>query len=104
MFTLKSDVWSFGVLMWEMFSFGRTPYAKLNHKVRGAHGGGTDARGPRRSAACAQEVSGELEKGLRLERPMDCPENVYGLMADCWAYKPLARPSFEQLQQQLKLV
>ncbi|XP_021564888.1 megakaryocyte-associated tyrosine-protein kinase, partial [Carlito syrichta] len=57
-FTSKSDVWSFGVLLWEVFSYGRAPYPKMSLK----------------------EVSEAVEKGYRMEPPEGCPGPVHALM------------------------
>ncbi|NXU77445.1 KSYK kinase, partial [Oreotrochilus melanogaster] len=63
-FSSKSDVWSFGVLMWEAFSYGQKPY-------KGMKGG---------------EVAQLIERGERMERPEACPTEVYDLMKLCWTY------------------
>ncbi|NXC00303.1 KSYK kinase, partial [Orthonyx spaldingii] len=63
-FSSKSDVWSFGVLMWEAFSYGQKPY-------KGMKGG---------------EVAQMIERGERMERPEVCPPEVYSLMKLCWTY------------------
>ncbi|NXL89443.1 KSYK kinase, partial [Alectura lathami] len=63
-FSSKSDVWSFGVLMWEAFSYGQKPY-------KGMKGG---------------EVAQMIERGERMERPDVCPTEVYDLMKLCWTY------------------
>uniref|UniRef100_A0A452UNC0 Tyrosine-protein kinase n=1 Tax=Ursus maritimus TaxID=29073 RepID=A0A452UNC0_URSMA len=64
-FSSKSDVWSFGVLMWEAFSYGQKPY-------RGMKG---------------SEVSAMLEKGERMGCPAGCPREMYELMKLCWTYE-----------------
>nr|CAD7194918.1 unnamed protein product [Timema douglasi] len=74
-FSHASDVWSFGVTLWEMFSFGQQPYGEL----RGA------------------EVIQIVDKGNRLEQPSLCPNEVYKIMEQCWAYHPRDRPTFSQL-------
>ncbi|XP_031568891.1 tyrosine-protein kinase HTK16-like [Actinia tenebrosa] len=75
-FSHKSDVWSYGVTLWEMYSFGQLPYGEMT--------GG--------------EVIKLLEnEGKRLERPDACPEHVYKLMLRCWDLKPERRPTFEEL-------
>ncbi|NXC48808.1 KSYK kinase, partial [Penelope pileata] len=63
-FSSKSDVWSFGVLMWEAFSYGQKPY-------KGMKGG---------------EVAQMIERGERMECPEGCPAEVYDLMKLCWTY------------------
>ncbi|XP_031509913.1 tyrosine-protein kinase SYK isoform X3 [Papio anubis] len=64
-FSSKSDVWSFGVLMWEAFSYGQKPY-------RGMKG---------------SEVTAMLEKGERMGCPAGCPREMYDLMNLCWTYE-----------------
>ncbi|TNN61326.1 Inactive tyrosine-protein kinase 7 [Liparis tanakae] len=75
-FSTKSDVWAFGVLMWEVFSHGEMPYAKL----------GDD------------EVLEGLQTGkLKLPVPDGCPSKIYKLMARCWAISLKERPSFTEI-------
>ncbi|XP_025157747.1 ALK tyrosine kinase receptor [Harpegnathos saltator] len=71
-YTTKSDVWSFGVLLWEIMSFGYTPYIGCgNH-----------------------EVISMVKTGGRLEKPVGCPDPIYGIMMKCWRPQPDRRPSF----------
>ncbi|KAL7062744.1 hypothetical protein AAHC03_029 [Spirometra sp. Aus1] len=74
-FSHASDVWSFGVCLWEMFSLGEHPYAEQD----------------------SFEVLRQLEEGVRLSRPRLANDEVYDVMLDCWAYNPEARPKFAQL-------
>ncbi|KFQ26563.1 Tyrosine-protein kinase ZAP-70, partial [Merops nubicus] len=71
-FSSKSDVWSYGVTMWEAFSYGQKPYKKM--------------KGP--------EVISFIEQGKRMECPTGCPEEMYTLMQQCWTY----RQGFHQLR------
>ncbi|XP_043231164.1 tyrosine-protein kinase HTK16-like, partial [Amphibalanus amphitrite] len=77
-FTAASDVWSFGVLLWEMFSYGEQPYGDMP---------GVDA------------FVNVVEKGHRLQKPEYCPGGIYEVMLKCWAYEPHERPSFSILHQ-----
>ncbi|XP_048359731.1 tyrosine-protein kinase SYK isoform X3 [Sphaerodactylus townsendi] len=79
-FSSKSDVWSFGVLMWEAFSYGQKPY-------KGMKGG---------------EVSQMIERGERMERPPACPLEVYDLMKLCWTYDADNRPGFSAVELRLR--
>uniref|UniRef100_A0A8C2XJ08 Protein tyrosine kinase 7 (inactive) n=1 Tax=Cyclopterus lumpus TaxID=8103 RepID=A0A8C2XJ08_CYCLU len=75
-FSTKSDVWAFGVLMWEVFSHGEMPYAKLSD----------------------DEVLEGLQTGkLKLPVPDGCPSKIYKLMARCWAISLKERPSFTEI-------
>jgi len=74
-YTSKCDVWSFGVTLWELFSYGVTPYPGMSN----------------------QECVAFLRNGERLERPEKCPNEIYSLMLDCWKEKPEERPNFEQI-------
>lgn len=74
-FTHASDIWSYGVTLWECYTYGDQPYGDFpGHKVI--------------------EM---LEKGQRLPQPKHCPKGVYDLMLRCWNVKPTLRPSFKEL-------
>ncbi|XP_071981757.1 tyrosine-protein kinase ABL1 isoform X2 [Engystomops pustulosus] len=76
-FSIKSDVWAFGVLLWEIATYGMSPYPGID----------------------LSQVYELLEKDYRMERPEGCPEKVYQLMRACWQWSPLDRPSFAEIHQ-----
>ncbi|XP_036184360.1 ephrin type-A receptor 1 isoform X4 [Myotis myotis] len=79
-FSTASDVWSFGIVMWEVLSFGDKPYGEMSN----------------------QEVMKSIKDGYRLPPPVDCPAALYELMKNCWAYNCDHRPHFHQLKTQLE--
>uniref|UniRef100_A0A8C1VYM7 Tyrosine-protein kinase n=1 Tax=Cyprinus carpio TaxID=7962 RepID=A0A8C1VYM7_CYPCA len=79
-FSSKSDVWSFGVLMWEAFSYGQKPYKGMK----------------------GNEVIQMIESGERMSAPADCPAEMYNLMRKCWTYKPDERPGFSVVEPRLR--
>ncbi|GFX61584.1 vascular endothelial growth factor receptor 1 [Trichonephila clavipes] len=79
-FTTKSDVWSFGILMWEFFTLGRNPYPGIE---------------------IDEEFYKKLSAGYRMERPDYCPEDVYHIMQDCWLANPDDRPRFNEISDTL---
>nr|XP_057911058.1 tyrosine-protein kinase ABL1 isoform X2 [Doryrhamphus excisus] len=76
-FSIKSDVWAFGVLLWEIATYGMSPYPGID----------------------LSQVYELLEKDYRMDRPEGCPEKVYELMRACWRWNPLERPSFAETHQ-----
>lgn len=74
-FNSQSDVWSFGVLLWEIFSHGKVPYEQLD----------TDT------------IKENKAQGIHLEKPDTCPDDVYDLMKDCWILNPDNRPQFQTI-------
>ncbi|XP_074736769.1 tyrosine-protein kinase Fes/Fps isoform X4 [Strix uralensis] len=78
-YSSESDVWSFGILLWEAFSLGAVPYTNLSN----------------------QQTREAVEQGVRLDPPEQCPEEVYRLMRRCWEYDPRKRPSFSIVHQDL---
>uniref|UniRef100_A0A8C4IU01 non-specific protein-tyrosine kinase n=1 Tax=Dicentrarchus labrax TaxID=13489 RepID=A0A8C4IU01_DICLA len=81
-FTTASDVWMFGVCVWETFSMAQQPFFWLENG----------------------QVINQLESGVRLPKPQLCPPAIYSLLTRCWAYEPNVRPSFSQLVCSLSLV
>jgi serine/threonine protein kinase len=73
--TSRSDVWSFGVCLWEMFSYGKLPYPGMSNI----------------------EVANNVLRGYRMEAPLDCPTEVYEIMVSCWKAEPENRPTFGDL-------
>ncbi|KAL3981864.1 Protein tyrosine kinase family protein [Acanthocheilonema viteae] len=74
-YTIYSDVWSFGILLWEIMTLGGTPYPSI----------------------AMQQLYSCLKEGYRMESPDNCPEEVYDVMVACWQEKPENRPSFDTL-------
>eukprot|EP00056_Hartaetosiga_gracilis_P002149 m.51198 g.51198 ORF g.51198 m.51198 type:complete len:379 (+) comp10932_c0_seq5:291-1427(+) len=74
-FTAKSDVWSFGVTMWEVFTLGGTPYPFMSNRET------------------AEKVTG----GYRMENPPRCPLWVFDVMHQCWLFVPRSRPTFTSI-------
>lgn len=79
-FTTQSDIWAFGVLLWEVMTLGQQPY-------------------PARSNL---EVLQYIKEGGHLDKPDNCPDNFYQLMLLCWNYSPFDRPSFSYCLQRLQ--
>ena len=79
-FTIKSDVWSFGIVLYEIITYGRFPYPGMTNA----------------------QVLEQLQQGYRMPRPMGCPDKLYDIMIDCWREEPANRPTFETLQWQLE--
>uniref|UniRef100_H2VCQ8 Tyrosine-protein kinase n=1 Tax=Takifugu rubripes TaxID=31033 RepID=H2VCQ8_TAKRU len=75
-FTIKSDVWSFGVLLTELATKGRVPYPGMVNR----------------------EVLDQVERGYRMPCPSECPSSLHELMLSCWRKDPEERPTFEYLQ------
>uniref|UniRef100_A0A914DB92 Protein kinase domain-containing protein n=1 Tax=Acrobeloides nanus TaxID=290746 RepID=A0A914DB92_9BILA len=86
-FSEKTDVWSYGILLYEMFSIGQQPYACIEM-----------SRGHKFTQ---QELLVFLQSGGRLEKPILCPENLYTLMESCWKEDPVERCSFKQIRESL---
>uniref|UniRef100_G3RQR4 Fibroblast growth factor receptor n=1 Tax=Gorilla gorilla gorilla TaxID=9595 RepID=G3RQR4_GORGO len=81
-YTHQSDVWSFGILLWEIFTLGGSPYPGIP----------------------VEELFSLLREGHRMDRPPHCPPELYGLMRECWHAAPSQRPTFKQLVEALDKV
>ncbi|XP_068423082.1 tyrosine-protein kinase Fer isoform X2 [Clinocottus analis] len=78
-YSSDSDVWSYGILLWETFSLGVCPYPGMTN----------------------QQAREQVEKGYRMSCPKCCPDDVYKVMQRCWLYSPEDRPKFSELQRDL---
>ena len=79
-FTIKCDVWSFGIFLFEVITFGRIPYPGIHNK----------------------HVVEKIKEGYRMPKPQDCPSGLYDIMLECWKMDPESRPTFESLHWRLE--
>ncbi|XP_047347276.1 tyrosine-protein kinase Abl isoform X3 [Vespa velutina] len=79
-FSTKSDVWAFGILLWEIATYGMSPYPGVD----------------------LTDVYHMLEKGYRMECPPGCPPKVYELMRQCWQWSAVERPTFKEIHHSLE--
>ncbi|XP_035829614.1 vascular endothelial growth factor receptor 2 [Aplysia californica] len=79
-YTLQSDVWAFGVLLWEIFTLGGTPYSFID----------------------SQQLFTYLKDGSRLRKPRLCDQDMYAMMLQCWNDSPERRPRIEELSARLE--
>ncbi|XP_021917496.1 tyrosine-protein kinase Abl isoform X5 [Zootermopsis nevadensis] len=79
-FSTKSDVWAFGILLWEIATYGMSPYPGVD----------------------LTDVYHMLEKGYRMECPPGCPPKIYELMRQCWQWNPNDRPTFQEIHHSLE--
>ena len=79
-FTIKSDVWSFGVTMWEVVTKGAVPYPGMNNR----------------------QVLEAVYGGYRMPKPDNCPDALYEIMLSCWKQESDDRPTFEYLKYTLE--
>ncbi|XP_023218194.1 focal adhesion kinase 1-like [Centruroides sculpturatus] len=77
---MASDVWMFGVCMWEILMMGVKPFQGVKNN----------------------DVIGRIENGERLPLPSHCPPRLYSLMSQCWSYEPSKRPSFKEIKHVLR--
>ncbi|XP_038060886.1 uncharacterized protein LOC119731729 [Patiria miniata] len=75
LYTTQSDVWSFGILLWEIATFGGTPYPTISNDL----------------------LVETIKRGYRMPKPDNCHEQIYALMRDCWDEDPNNRPTFTDL-------
>ncbi|XP_077344780.1 tyrosine-protein kinase RYK isoform X1 [Lithobates pipiens] len=76
-FSSAGDVWAFGVTLWELMTLGQTPYVDID----------------------PFEMAAYLKDGYRIAQPINCPDELFAVMACCWALDPEERPKFQQLVQ-----
>jgi fyn-related kinase len=79
-FSIKSDVWSFGIVLTEIITHGRTPYPSMSN----------------------QEVLQQVSRGYRMQQPANCGDKLYSIMMSCWKNSAEDRPTFEALKYKLE--
>ncbi len=79
-FTIESDCWSFGVVLWEILTFGKQPWYELSN----------------------HEVIQQVTNSKLLTKPESCPENIYKIMLSCWQSRPQDRLPMSDIHEQLK--
>ena len=81
-FSNKSDVWSFGILLWEIYSYGRVPYPRVP----------------------VEDVGQHVERGYRMDSPDGCPDTIYRIMQECWNKDRTQRPNFARIERTLESI
>eukprot|EP00043_Microstomoeca_roanoka_P016597 m.170691 g.170691 ORF g.170691 m.170691 type:complete len:1252 (-) comp16487_c6_seq5:228-3983(-) len=79
LFSIQSDIWGYGIVIWEMYSYGATPYGKLK----------------------GMEFQKSVRAGMRPSKPYDCPDSIYELCHKCWHKQRVKRPSFTGIRKSL---
>ena len=78
-FSLKGDIWSFGIFLWELLSLAREPYSDIE----------------------PYRIVDYLQNGYRAIKPLGCPSELYELMTNCWQYQAEQRPGTDELYRRL---
>lgn len=81
-YSTKSDVWAFGVVLWELLESGREPYGDMSNS----------------------EANSAVLQGYRLPQPPHCPNSLYDIMRSCWQTESQSRPTFEEIYDQLDVI
>ncbi|XP_077999993.1 uncharacterized protein LOC144452721 [Glandiceps talaboti] len=81
-YSFKSDVWTYGIVLWEIVTLGANPYPGMSNK----------------------EVSSQIQEGERMEKPPHCTEELYNLMMSCWSIQPKNRPNFNEVAMEMRRI
>ncbi|KAL1129987.1 hypothetical protein AAG570_012930, partial [Ranatra chinensis] len=79
-FSTQSDIWAFGIVLWEIFALAKTPYPGIQF---------------------GQKLFNKLLEGYRMEKPEFATKDMYNLMKDCWQEEPMSRPSFTECAERI---
>ncbi len=83
-FNTKTDVWSYGVLVWELMTRGNTPYSNI--------------------PLALEDMLMHLRSGFRLLKPKTCPDSLFSILLECWSDSPHFRPDFENLYKRVEQI